>query len=123
MLLPRRAWRWALIHAVTRLGLRLMGIPLRVAGRENLPAQGGVLVANHASYFDVLALSAALPGELGFTAKAELASQFFAGSFLRRIGTLFVERRAPERGVEDTRARRSPAPAPAPAWCSSPRAR
>ncbi len=103
MVLPKRAWRWALIRAITRLGLRLMGIPLTVAGREHLPAAGGVLVANHSSYFDVFVLSAALGGEPVFAAKAEFAPQLFAGRFLRRTGALFVERRAPERGVEDTR--------------------
>jgi 1-acyl-sn-glycerol-3-phosphate acyltransferase len=103
LLLPKRAWRWALIHGIARLGLRLMGIPMTVEGGDQLPQEGGVLVANHASYFDVFALSAALGGELVFAAKGELAPQFFAGRFLRRIGTLFVERRTAERGVEDTR--------------------
>ncbi len=102
LLLPRRAWRWGLIHAVTRLGLRLMGVRLTVAGFENLPEGGAVVVANHASYFDAMVLAAALPGALTFAAKAELAPQFVAGPFLRRIGTLFVERWTPERGVEQT---------------------
>ena len=103
LLLPSRAWRWSLIHAAARLGLRLMGVRLTVAGLENLPESGGVVVANHASYFDVMVLAAALPGALTFAAKAELAPQTVAGPFLRRIGTLFVERWNPERGVEQTR--------------------
>ena len=61
------------------------------------------MVANHASYFDAVVLAAALPGALSFVAKAELAPQVVAGLFLRRIGTLFVERWTPERGVQDTR--------------------
>jgi 1-acyl-sn-glycerol-3-phosphate acyltransferase len=103
LLMPSRAWRWGLIHAAARLGLRLMGVRLTIAGLENLPAGGGVVVANHASYFDVMVLIAALPGALTFAAKAELAPQFVAGPFLRRIGTLFVERWIPERGVEQIR--------------------
>jgi Acyltransferase len=44
------------------------------------------------SYMDAVALAAALPGEPAFVAKKELAGQVFAGPFLRRLGTLFVER-------------------------------
>ena len=102
VLLPRRAWRWALLRPLARLALRLMGTPLAVTGLENLPAAGAILVANHASYLDSLVLVAALPGETAFVAKTELAAQVFAGRFLPRIGALFVERAEPERGTQDT---------------------
>jgi 1-acyl-sn-glycerol-3-phosphate acyltransferase len=102
VLLPRRSWRWALLRRLTRFALRLMGTPLAVAGLENLPATGAILVANHASYLDGLVLVAALPGETAFVAKKELATQVFAGRFLPRIGALFVERVDPERGARDT---------------------
>ncbi len=46
---------------------------------------------------------ASLPGELAFVVKQELAAQFFAGVFLRRIGTVFVRRFDRESGVEHTR--------------------
>lgn len=49
-------------------------------------------------------LSAAIPGELSFVAKGELARQGVAGPFLRRLGTLFVRRLDPKAGVEDTAA-------------------
>jgi 1-acyl-sn-glycerol-3-phosphate acyltransferase len=70
---------------------------------EPWPAQA-VVVANHASYLDGLVLAAVLPAPPVFIAKRELAGQFFAGRFLRALGAVFVERLAPERGVEDTRA-------------------
>ena len=103
VLLPRRAWRWALLRPLLRLALRLMGTPLAVSGLENLPAAGAILVANHASYIDSVVLIAALPGETAFVAKTELAGQVFAGRFLPRIGALFVERVDPEQGARDTR--------------------
>ena len=68
-----------------------------------MPSEGVVVVANHCSYFDSLVFVAALPEKIDFIAKAELKPQLFAGTFLRRIGTLFVERFAIERGVEDTK--------------------
>jgi 1-acyl-sn-glycerol-3-phosphate acyltransferase len=61
-----------------------------------------VIVANHASYLDSLVLAAALRGDLTFVAKSELASQFVAGPFLRRIGALFVRRQDPEAGLKET---------------------
>ncbi len=102
VLLPRRAWRWALLRPLLRLCLRLMGTPLAISGLENLPAAGAILVANHASYLDSIVLVVALPGETAFVAKTELADQIFAGRFLPRLGALFVERADPEKGARDT---------------------
>jgi 1-acyl-sn-glycerol-3-phosphate acyltransferase len=63
-----------------------------------------MLVANHSSYLDAVVLPAAIPGQLSFVAKEELAHQFVAGPFLRRIGTLFARRFDPQAGIEDTEA-------------------
>ncbi len=89
--LPRRAWRWRVLHAAARAMLKLTGTRLTVSG-GTVPDRGAILVANHCSYLDSLVLAAALPGETAFVAKAELAPQLFAGTFLRRIGAIFVER-------------------------------
>jgi 1-acyl-sn-glycerol-3-phosphate acyltransferase len=48
---------------------------------------------------DALALIAAVPRELVYVAKAELERAFFSGVFLRRLGTLFVERFDVQRGA------------------------
>ncbi|MEE8555915.1 MAG: lysophospholipid acyltransferase family protein, partial [bacterium] len=72
--------------------------------RDRLPrGRPCVYVANHSSYMDSLVLFAVLPGRLHFVAKKEMAGQFFAGPFLRRIGTEFVERIDKQRGLEDAR--------------------
>jgi len=49
-----------------------------------------------------LVLVAVLPTSISFVAKRELAEQFFARILFRRLGTEFVERFDPQRGVEDT---------------------
>ena len=92
LILPTPRWRWALLHRAARLALRLLAVPLDVRGIENLPGTRCSIVANHASYVDGLVLAATFPGELVFVAKNELASQVVAGSFLRRLGAVFVER-------------------------------
>lgn len=66
------AWR-ACVRAYFRLAH-----PLHVSGREHLPAPPFVLVANHASHLDALALSAALPLALaGRTYAMAAADTFF----------------------------------------------
>lgn len=102
-LLPRPAWSWAASRASARLFARLTGTPLAVHGLENLPAGTPcVLASNHASYLDGIVLAAALPGagrQYGFVAKRELLDSFVPRTYLKHIGTDFVERFDPHQGV------------------------
>lgn len=107
-LLPRPAWGWALSRESARLLARLSGTPLVVRGLENLPCKAPfVLVANHASYLDGIMLVAALPGgfhakeHFSFVAKRELLDSIISRVYLRHIGSNFVDRFDPERGVEE----------------------
>jgi len=99
--LPSKRWRWAMLHRAARLALRLLAVPLEVKGQEALPRTGCVVVANHSSYIDGLVLAAAIPGEMAFVAKKELELQFIAGSFLRRLGAVFVERLEREASAQE----------------------
>jgi acyl carrier protein len=92
MLLPRLRWRWGALRGLARAVLAATGVPVSVEGLARLPKGNAVAVFNHSSYMDVLALSSVLPGEPAFVAKREFASHFFVGPFMRRLGTLFVER-------------------------------
>ncbi|MDP1900363.1 MAG: AMP-binding protein [Rubrivivax sp.] len=105
MVLPGVARRRRAICALTRAGVRLIGLPLQVQGLERLPANGPlIVVANHASYVDSILLGAVLPPRFGFAAKRELGEVPLLGAALRRLGMAFVERSHAAQGVEDTRA-------------------
>lgn len=86
-----------------RLLLWLAGVRVRGRGFENLPAAGPwVLVSNHQSYLDGFVLTALLPANIQFVAKAEFLGSFIARTFLRAIGCLFVERFDKQRSVADS---------------------
>lgn len=92
MLLTRLSWRWSALRGIARLAFRLVGAPFSVKGLGHIPQGGAVLTFNHSSYMDVLAVTAALPGTPSYVAKRELATDMFAGPFLRRLDTLFLDR-------------------------------
>jgi 1-acyl-sn-glycerol-3-phosphate acyltransferase len=100
--LPTPAVRWGCLRAAAHAVFRLTATRLVIHRLAALP-DAAVIVCNHASYIDALALAAALPGELVFVAKRELVRRPIARLALRALGTLFVERGEAEQGVEDTR--------------------
>ncbi len=91
-------------RAAARLAFALAGAVPRVEGAERIAGGNAVVVCNHASYLDGILLTAALPPSIVFVAKRDLAPQRLAGTLLRRLGTLFVERVDASRSVEDYRA-------------------
>ena len=102
--LPRRRWNWHPLHLLARSFLRLSFLPVTIAGREKVPERENcVLVANHASFFDVYLMPATLPIPFAFVAKAELQQQPLVSFMLRRIGTQFVDRLDMERSLGDTK--------------------
>jgi fatty-acyl-CoA synthase len=77
----------------SRTVLALGGLSPRVTGVEHLRAAGtAMLVANHASYLDVVVLMAALDADFRFVAKRRLASYPLLGTVIRRADHVTVER-------------------------------
>ena len=105
VLSPSEILRWKILHLISRFLTFAMGIPVLVHGPENLPEENQpcIFVCNHSSYLDHLMLLIAIPGKISFVAKAELTKQFFAGTFLKRMNVLFVERFDTKKGIDDAK--------------------
>ena len=90
---PRQARR--VIGVASRVLLLAGGCRPRVEGRDpaTLPSPA-VIVANHASFLDVLLLLAVLPPTVRFGAKARLTRYPILGTILRRAGYVLVQRGA-----------------------------
>jgi 1-acyl-sn-glycerol-3-phosphate acyltransferase len=78
--------RWP--RACSRAALRAAGVELRVTGGG--PLAGALVVANHVSWIDVLALQAVAPVRM--LAKREVRSWPLLGGLAERTGAVFVDR-------------------------------
>ncbi|MCC6006952.1 MAG: 1-acyl-sn-glycerol-3-phosphate acyltransferase [Rhodobacteraceae bacterium] len=79
----------ALRQMVCRGGLVLLGVSLRVEGRDaGLP---GLIAANHAGWLDIFVLGSVSPAV--FVAKSEVARWPGIGQLARATGTVFIARR------------------------------
>ncbi|MCK5002558.1 MAG: AMP-binding protein [Gammaproteobacteria bacterium] len=102
--LPCFPLRWAIAKNCAALFGKLTATKVTVNGMENIPVDGQpyVLVSNHASYLDSYALIATLPGNIRFTAKKELARNFYNRIPLKNIHTEFVDRYDTGKSLADT---------------------
>ncbi|MDP9007865.1 MAG: 1-acyl-sn-glycerol-3-phosphate acyltransferase [Pseudomonadota bacterium] len=103
MFLPNLRQRRVVAGTFGRAFLRLSGISFTVEGLERLPKTPCVVVANHASYIDAIAIVAALPPDFAFVIKKEMVRVPLAGLLLRRLGSQFVERFNRHKGATDAR--------------------
>jgi 1-acyl-sn-glycerol-3-phosphate acyltransferase len=109
VLLPTLKLRWLAAHFAARVLLRCTGIVVSRVGvapefTREMTAHGGVVVANHQSYLDVIVLIAVFARPIAFVAKRELSGHAFSRWFLNALGVLYVDRFNRERSVADARA-------------------
>ena len=103
LILPKLRHRRVVAGLVGRVFLWMAGIPFKVEGLERLPKTPCVVVANHASYIDAIAIAAALPPDFAFVIKKEMVRVPLASLLLRRLGSEFVERFNRHKGATDAR--------------------
>jgi 1-acyl-sn-glycerol-3-phosphate acyltransferase len=75
-----------------RLGIRLAGVRVRVSGAELLPDGPIIVMSNHASNFDILALQGFFPRPLSWIAKKELFDIPIFGHSMRHGGYIALDR-------------------------------
>ncbi len=102
LFLDRRAAR-RFEHVSARIALRLLTPQAAVTpGPPRLePGKAALLVCNHASYLDVIALRALLDEDFIFVAKREVRRYPFVGRFVERCGHISVERRDAQQSAVD----------------------
>jgi 1-acyl-sn-glycerol-3-phosphate acyltransferase len=100
ILMPTRRAACRLTAGTLQVLFALAGCRIRVRGREFLDGtRAKVLVANHASYCDVLVLMAGLGANYRFVAKSEVRSIPFIRTFLRKMGHYAFDRSNPKARV------------------------
>lgn len=73
---------WGFFRGIARLCFRL-----RLIGQENIPAQGGLLIAaNHASFLDIPFLGCGVPRQLAFLGRHNLFPIPLVNPLLQRLG-------------------------------------
>ena len=75
-----------------RLGIRLAGVRVAVSGVDYLPAGPIIVMSNHASNFDILALQGFFPRALSWIAKKELFHIPIFGHSMRYGGYIPLDR-------------------------------
>jgi 1-acyl-sn-glycerol-3-phosphate acyltransferase len=81
-----------LARAATRLLFRLAGMPLSASGLERLPDEPHILLVNHTSFLDGIALSALLPARPGyaFVVRQQFPIQRLLCPLLRGLGAVVL---------------------------------
>jgi len=104
MLFPKLSMRWSMVQGCLKFFAFATATPLKIKGLENLLPKDSpsILVVNHSSYLDSMALIALLPSHFHFIAKAELKENILTRIVLERINTEFVERFDITQSLSDT---------------------
>ncbi len=101
--LPGPERRARLVTGAAKAVFVMAGVKVTVSGRDNMPHDHCVVVANHASYIDGILLKGYLPARFSFVIKGEFRNVPIAHFLLRRSGSKFVERNEQSGSARDAR--------------------
>ncbi|NLM36330.1 MAG: 1-acyl-sn-glycerol-3-phosphate acyltransferase [Clostridiales bacterium] len=80
--------------------LKITRTNFEIYGEENIPDEPCVFVSNHQAIFDVFALLASMKHVTGFIAKKEIAKLPLIPTWVRAIGTVFIDRENIKEGIK-----------------------
>ncbi|HJU71267.1 MAG TPA: lysophospholipid acyltransferase family protein [Paucimonas sp.] len=91
------------VRFAARMSFRLARMPVSVTGLDHLPAEPHILLVNHTSFLDAIALTALLPPRPGyaFIARQQFASQRIFCPLLRALGTVILKRAGSSHGTSN----------------------
>jgi 1-acyl-sn-glycerol-3-phosphate acyltransferase len=84
-----------------RIIIALIGCPMTITGRENIPKEGGIcFVSNHAGIFDIMLALAYAGRPFGFIAKKELLLLPGINLWIFLLGGFFIDRKNPRKALK-----------------------
>lgn len=99
---PERASEYAFkkVQEITNHVFKASRTKLEVYGEENIPEEACVFVSNHQAIFDAFAILMPMKKVTGFIAKKEIEKLPLIPSWLRAIGTVFIDRSNIKEGIK-----------------------
>lgn len=99
---PEKAANYAFkkVKKMTNHILKITRTNFEIYGEENIPDEPCVFVSNHQAIFDVFTLLASMKHVTGFIAKKEIAKLPLIPTWVRAIGTVFIDRENIKEGIK-----------------------
>ena len=99
---PKEAQIYAFKRAqkISKYVLKVTKTSMEVSGIENIPAGNCVFIANHQAIFDGFALIAYIDKPFGFIAKKEIKKIPLISSWLKSIGSIYINRQNPREAIK-----------------------
>lgn len=94
-----RSCRFIISNAF-RFCLFISGVKLKVEGKENIPEEACLFVANHNGFFDIVTTYVAIGKVMGFISKKEAKKVPFLNVWMHLIGCLFLDRKDIKQGLK-----------------------
>lgn len=85
---------------ISKYVLRVTKTSMKVSGTENIPVENCVFIANHQAIFDGFALLACIDKPFGFVAKKEIKRIPLVSSWLKSIGSIYINRQSPRESIK-----------------------
>jgi len=76
------------------------GVKVNLVGKENLPKEACVFVANHQGIFDMVTVIAYLDRNMGFVAKKEAEKLPIVSSWMKEMHCVFLDRKNTREGLK-----------------------